>query len=451
MITGEKIEIREKSPVFRIWLAFFVYTVSVALFVQVVLLPYIFPAWHAGNGLLTGGDWIGFHQLAVEKGQKILEEGWSAWELRPQGQAPAGIASAIYALTVPKPWTVIPFNAALHATAGLVLIRILQFFIPCWKRSTLLVLPFLLYPSAMTWYTMNHKDGFLIAGSFIFLYTFLLLGRAETWSCGWRSPLAIVLLFFAGCILIWVVRPYGVQMLQVFGAVLALLLAGVFFLRGFWQLLPWKTVITVFLLLIVMIVGITPLTKSGIYAEVPAREIYWEKTDWLPSYLENNFYSLARVREGFRLAYPEAGSNIDTDISFKSAGEVMAYLPRAAKIVFLAPFPEQWFGKAALESNTMMRRISAVEMTVVYFSLLFLPYALWLWRRRIETWMVMVFCSGMMILYGLSITNVGTLYRMRYGFLMMLVALGLAGFLEAVKAFADRRRDHLYDKHRVKM
>ena len=75
--------------------------------------------------------------------------GWDEWMLRPQGQAPAGIAAAIYTLTVTEPWTVIPLNAAVHATAAVVLIGIIQRLTSRWQYAMLATLPFILYPSAI--------------------------------------------------------------------------------------------------------------------------------------------------------------------------------------------------------------------------------------------------------------------------------------------------------------
>ena len=46
-------------------------------------------------------------------------------------------------------------------------------------------------------------------------------------------------------------------------------------------------------------------------------------------------------------------------------------------------------------------------------------------------WLTMILCSGMMIIYVLSNPNVGTIYRERYGFIMILVAMGIAGGIHA--------------------
>ena len=73
----------EAAPLRRLWLLFFAYAAIVALLVQLVLLPYVLPGLHAGNGLLIGGDWIGFHHQAAELADQVRANGWSAWRLRP--------------------------------------------------------------------------------------------------------------------------------------------------------------------------------------------------------------------------------------------------------------------------------------------------------------------------------------------------------------------------------
>ena len=66
-------------------------------------------------------------------------------------------------------------------------------------------------------------------------------------------------------------------------------------------------------------------------------------------------------------------------------------------------------------------------MVFVYAALLFLPYALWRWRKRIEAWMMLGFCSIFIFIYTYITPNVGSLYRTRFGFLMLLLVLGIAG------------------------
>jgi hypothetical protein len=68
-------------------------------------------------------------------------------------------------------------------------------------------------------------------------------------------------------------------------------------------------------------------------------------------------------------------------------------------------------------------------MLGVYAGLALVPLAVWRWRRRPETYVIVGVCLGFLVAYGLVVPNVGALYRMRYAFLMTLVGLGLAGGL----------------------
>lgn len=451
---GDRDATANPTPVLWLWGVFFACAAVLAFLVQLVLLPYVFTAWHAGNGLLAGGDWLSFHRFAADLAEKIHAQGWSAWELRPDGQAPAGIAGAIYALTLPQPWTVIPVNAALHATAGVVLLRLVQVFVPDWRLAVWSVLPFLLYPSAMTWYTQMHKEGYSIAGSFLFVYGWVSLARPETWRSGWRPPLRAVLWVFLGAALAWIVRPYLVQMMQGVGAILSLLLTGAFLARAARAMLPWRKALAASMLVWVALVLITPLTRGGFAAEVPSGEagapppagatepgmataeepvitVAWERSAWLPASLDDKLYALAVIRKAYRIRYPDAGSNIDIDKEFHNVREIVAYIPRALQIAFLSPFPKQWLERSSLGVNTVMRRVSALETAGVYLALAFLPYAVWRWRRRVELWVILAFSTGMMLIFGLVVPNIGTMYRVRYGYIMVLVALGIAAGIAA--------------------
>jgi hypothetical protein len=446
------------TPLWQLWWAFFAYTAIVALIVQLLLLPYVFPAWHAGNGLMVGQDSLYFHELAVELAQKIHTQGWSAWELRPQQQAPAGIASVIYALTVPQPWTLIPLNAVLHATSAIILLRIIQVFLPSWRVAIWCVLPFLLYPSAMTWNTQLLKDTYFISGNLLFLYGWIALAQLKTWNCQWWRLFLPIVWMVLGSMLVWLVRPFVVQLFQVVGALFAIAFTGLFIVRGVRAQLPWRKALIGIVVVWAVLALISPLNQKGggLDAEIPKpvqvskskaprkvptaiKEPDWYASQRVPQFLDTKLYSLALTRSGFLTSSPEAASNIDVQTKFRRAEDIIGYLPRAIQIGLLAPFPKHWFAQGTMETTTMMRRISALEMTGVYLALLFLPYALWRWRQHLELWITLIFCSSLLLVFTIGVPNVGTLYRMRYGFLMTLVGLGIAGCLAALQRLRLQR------------
>lgn len=425
----------------QLWLLFFGYAVGVALGVQLVILPYLLPGLHAGHGLFVGLDAVTYHQIAVHQAAKIQTEGWSAWTLRPAGQAPAGIASAIYALTVPEPWTTIPLHAVLHATAALVLFEIVGLFVGDRRIAVWATLPFFLYPSAMIWYTQPLKDGWFVLGTLLFVYGWLGLARPDTWSRGARAPFLAAGWVVLGVALVWVVRPYAALLMQGLALALALLLTGVFLWRGIRAIMSWRQVVLVVLVAWTAVGAMAPLSYRGpkvvrsavpqgaAVPSAPDAAAGWRPSPWFPGFIDDGLYRLDVARNEFRVRYPGAGLNVDTEVEFRSARDVLGYLPRAAVIVLFAPFPAHWVGEGATAGGTLMRRVTGFEMVGLYAALALVPYALWRWRRRIEVYVIALSCLPAMLIFGAAILNVGALYRFRYGFVMTLAALGIASVL----------------------
>jgi hypothetical protein len=161
-----------------LWLAFYLYSLIVGLLVQFVILPIIFPSAHWKDGLMVGGDWIQFYTEGVEIAKRVQQEGWSAWTLRHpiSGQAMSGIAGLSYALTgIHKPWVLLPFNAFLHASAGLILYILLRLLDISKKTALIFTIPFIIFPTSLTWVSQIHKDGLYILGMYL---TFLSLALA---------------------------------------------------------------------------------------------------------------------------------------------------------------------------------------------------------------------------------------------------------------------------------
>jgi hypothetical protein len=434
----------------------FVFAAVTAVLIQLVLLPYVFPAWHAGHGLLVGGDWFGTHQTAAALSSAISHSGWQEWQLRPYLNAPAGIAAIFYTLIAPEPWVMIPLNAAMHALSAVLLAKIVWMVTGRAGISILAALPFLLYPSATTWYAQIHKDGYFIAGFFAILYGWLRLNQYETWRANRYAAPVSVLWIVSGTILIGVVRDYGVQLMVVLGSLYALV-ASVRLLRAGFQWPRWRLGFAIGLLLSIPLV--TNMLSTNHYktnamivvqnqkgdkdasgrAENRSIAETWRWSPSVPRSIDEIFYTLSVLRQGFATGYSAAQSTIDRDVRFKSAFDFIPYLPRAAQIGFLAPFPSHWLAPGHSPGGSLMRRLAGVEMIGVYCALLFLPYAAWRWRRRVEIWLVLSGCVSAIMLYTYVVPNIGALYRMRYGFLMLLVGVGFAGCLSALKLRASGR------------
>lgn len=431
------------------------------------------PGSHDGTGLISGGDWSGYHRLAVELSERIEIEGWSAWQLRPGEQAPAGLAAVIYTLTgIKKPWVLLPFNAAIHATAALVLLAIMLQLTGRLKTAFLAVLPFALFPTPFLWNSALHKDGIFILGSILVFFGFNLFIRTtdvKPLQLAVKAALAIII----GLFLVWVVRPYGLEMLLYIGFFVAF--ASTVYL--FFHLNNNKKLIYNIVLLWFALVIMLPLTNTGIHhsyisgagittavliepvapltspqelaapaitSEQPQPEAVlpatWVDTPWLPQQIDHLLYSISVLRDRYRILKPHAGSNIDVEVKFENAASVILYIPRAFQIGMFAPFPEHWFESGRSGFNTFLRRISGLEMLLIYFAYIFVLAAFKLWLKKPELYITLAIPTGMVITYALVVVNIGTLHRMRYGFVMTIVAVGIAA---AAELYLQCRKRHV--------
>jgi len=462
----------EKRPDWVFALLFFLYPLVVGLLVQLVLLPYVFPAWHAGDGLLDGLDSRAFHRLAVQQAEKIVIEGWKAWSLAPEGQPVAGIASAFYALFSPHPWVLLPLNAILHALAAWTVYKTLRFFLDnCWF-AILASLPIMLFPSSLYWVSQLHNDNYAVTGMVLLGYGCACFAREKSWHDK-RIVISGILAFLSGGALVWLVRDYAIKMFTAVGSVILIFLIVIFLVRLFRSRWPWKRaslsigiVILSFFAIFSMrnfklagskisdepinikVVSDTSTNSTSAENKNSAENKKWKYSPWLPPWLDNQIRLLSRtrastIRDWMDEKGGEAGSNIDTDVNFHDAGQVICYLPRAVQVGFLSPFPTDWFDQGKKAPSAMMRRISGMEMLFVYLCWPGLFYAIWVWRKRPELWIWLLFCVGMLLIYVLGTPNVGSLYRFRYPFIMPMVGLGTAGWITIIRDFSTRAKSRL--------
>ncbi|WP_301399153.1 hypothetical protein [Thermodesulfobacterium sp.] len=208
-----------------LWIAFYVYAITVGFLVQFLILPVMFPSAHWKDGLMVGGDWIQFHTEGLEIAKKVEEEGWSEWSLKHpvSGQAMSGIAGFFYALTgIHKSWVLLFYNAFLHATAGIVLFLILRLLGISQKLALIFSIPFVVFPTSLTWVSQIHKDGLYILGMYL---TFLSIALA--FSKNWRLNLVSLMAGSLGALLFFTVgRQYAIKITQYFYALFVLTALG---------------------------------------------------------------------------------------------------------------------------------------------------------------------------------------------------------------------------------
>jgi len=115
-----------------------------------------------------------------------------------------------------------------------------------------------------------------------------------------------------------------------------------------------------------------------------------------------------------------ATSSVDKNVSLNTTADIVRYLPRAIEIGFFAPFPNAWFQKGP-GGGSAKSLLVGLETLAMYLIELGACLTLWRQRRRLPVWLLCLIPAMGMLGLGLVVVNMGTLYRLRYPFLILLV------------------------------
>ncbi len=143
---------------------------------------------------------------------------------------------------------------------------------------------------------------------------------------------------------------------------------------------------------------------------------------------------LSELRQGWLSFNRNAGSNIDGDVEFETIIDVIRYLPRAWAIGFLAPFPNHWLARGR-QVGLSGRLFSGFEMLLTYIVELLALFGLWRARSNLGAWLLVGAVVIGITALALAVINLGTLYRFRYAFLILLLILGVNGLLRLLASF----------------
>lgn len=150
---------------------------------------------------------------------------------------------------------------------------------------------------------------------------------------------------------------------------------------------------------------------------------------------------IAERREGFVKRKQDqdykAGSDIDGDVNIRGKSELISYFPRAAAIGLFAPFPNMWFGRGVAVGRGG-RIISGIEMLLTYLIEALALYALWKNWRQLSAWLLIFSTILAVTALGLVVANVGSLYRLRYPFWILLVIMGAGGAWDLLSRLSSR-------------
>jgi hypothetical protein len=147
---------------------------------------------------------------------------------------------------------------------------------------------------------------------------------------------------------------------------------------------------------------------------------------------------ITRIRQRSAKKYPEAGSNIDTDVAFNSKADILRYIPRAAAIGLFSPFPNMWF-VAGAHVGLGGRVLCGLETAIIYPLEILAVLGFWYRRQQLTTWLLLLIVGTGLIALGLVIVNVAALYRMRYVFWILMIILSAEGARQLFSGLALKK------------
>ncbi len=454
-----------KIDSFLIWsIAIFFISLMLGVLIQRYFVPSLFPQFDLGDGLVIL-DSVGFNEVAKIKASEIHKFGWQVWELRPQQHSPAGIASIFYALITPVPISMLPFNALINALSAYIVMRIFSSMFSS-NASLLAGLVFAANPQTLQWVAAIHRDGIFILGNLLLLQAVSAILNTHSMSRTWRKSASYVLCGVIGTLLVWIARPYFVQVLALFTLVsflsIIFILIKSFQPYGFNEFFRKSIASSLLLLSITLVQAWVGVSFGFVDSEIPKTQIdasarnlnrsnqefksssgndseptdtkfereknmsqqHWRESPLVLDLIERKLYTISIMRNG---AVNTGGFTvIDSGVRLDSVGAFVSYLPRALFVGIFSPFPSIWWSEASTPVMTIARKIIGVLTSAFYVCIGFAIIGFLRYRRNSTTLLIFSFSILGILVFTYTYPNIGTLLRFRYCFYMLIVAFGVS-------------------------
>ncbi len=305
------------------------------------------------------------------------------------------------------------------------------------RRSALLAATIVaLWPTLLLHTTQPLRDPLLIT---LVLAFFLVVTRLVTKRFSWKECTIVGIGGVMILLAIWVVR---LAMWDIVRAVVGLSLVLLVLQQARERRLWLSNVVTAALL--IAAIWIIPQgnqffqftekrQEEADSGQVSIGEKVVDMTLWDRISARREKFITTRDDEGYK-----AGSDIDTGVHFGGRSDVFSYLPRAAAVGLFAPFPNMWFAQGALVGKTG-RLLSGAEMLLTYILSTFALIGVWQRRTRLSVWLLASTAILGTTALGLIVVNIGSLYRLRYPFWILIVILGSGGAAHVVARLGTKK------------
>jgi len=137
-------------------------------------------------------------------------------------------------------------------------------------------------------------------------------------------------------------------------------------------------------------------------------------------------HPLVHARYGFRTS--QAGSQTDSDVVFSNCLDVLAYVPRALELTFLAPLPNEWLHQS--QGVGGLRAFTPLDTLLLWLLMpgLLVGFARGLRHLVPGSVLLMVYILALGLGLGFVVTIFGTLFRLRLQVVLPAVVLSVSGW-----------------------
>lgn len=371
----------------------------------------LFPTTIDAQGILTSfaSDGIRYRTETIELSSILLNSGIKSWL-----QAPFSFHVKLYSLPAAALGPVFGFNIlaveplnALYFTCILYFAYQIGELLFSQRAGLISSIIMAVWPSFVLHTTQPLKD-------LVIILLWLALTRAAVgWLVNtprWRD-IAIAGMPVILTPLIWLIRPdmWILVELNLGLAILFIIVRQVIARRFFWRTLAPA----LFLGILITTVPRMAAMQSRVTAD---RQMRVSKAS-----------SIAELMTERRLASVvgtpvDAASNLDSTITFRSTSDIVQYLPRAVEIGLFAPFPNMWFARET-SVGAIGRTVAGVEMCIAYLLELLAVGTMFRRCRCLASWFLFIVAMTGITALGFVVINIGTLYRFRYPFFIIVIIL----------------------------
>jgi hypothetical protein len=416
------------------------YAVLTTTLVHILLI--FTPALGTSEGLLRGTDSVNIHRDSQRLLHFIKTENDAGYRDFPATYTEKFIAQ-VYFLIGSHPYPIKLMNSVLYASSAFLLSLLLFSLSMPLSTARLASLPFLLFPSAISWFSqLQFKDSLFSLGLFLFLIGWVRYLRTDESRQKKENALA------CGCIILSLAaiqfsRHYFRQILLPMGFVFYLY--GIFslFLRSSQRRNKVGFVLFGLFLAVMPSLLRTDFTSVEHPADFPKSiegeaNKPWEYSNWLPHSIDKRLSGVQILRRSYRYGSAGANTNYNEKVELNNASDIFKYSPYALVISLFLPYPFQFRGAAGLSAK-IGQVLTSVEMAAAY--ILLIGLGLFFWRRRDGlSFLIALFAIANSFLLALIVTNIGTFYRLRFPYFQILLCLGLAGWLMRISGNSLRKR-----------